>query len=724
MTTLLAKPDVTLLQHSLEVLHLGMTIGKKLGLADRLYIKALLACALHDIGKGNENFQQYIRGVGPKKAFPHALVSFPFILYTEQMVNAAYGWNTTDDLLASAAVLSHHSPLQTGLYKDYEIAPPLSPSLMTVLKALWQHLQQAGICNLPPAERILQQATTLLHTLELKNLLDFSGYGVSLRQKLKTLPPKEFAAVKATLHLADWLASAGIHTPATLFLENGNQSITHFVHSFTLRQFQQRAHRSTSSVLWLRAPTGTGKTEALLLWAGDTQRILYLLPTQATANAMYQRLQKIYGNEAVSLVHGRASYYLRSAATEEPPLEKQLFGSVFATPITVATLDQYLLGHLNGRHWEERRILAQSATILLDEIHTYEPYTLGLLAAALEQDPPAKIAFASATLPSSLMDLFPPGELIEAEPSLWNRSRHHLHFEDAPLDAALENAIAYATAGKTVLIVANTILAAQRLYQQLLDCNPDFPCFLLHARFTFGDRRQKEAQISHPAAGTILIATQIVEVSLDISYDVLLTELAPIDALVQRMGRVNRRGEQPTAPVHIYTVTDKGTQTIYGKTILERSLELLAALPDRPTDQHFAEATQQLYEHIIHRTASWQEHFHQGKKALRTVQETLGCYTIDLADEEMRKLFSTRQGMISVEVLPQQFQDIAEQWKATGEGWRLPELLVPIPAYWLGTPGNFAPVDSLRCIVTTLPYSSTMGLSHPQSTDAAEQFFI
>ncbi len=720
---ILAKPDVSLWQHSIEVLTLGKHLCDRLNLSNRLRAKALLACALHDIGKANEDFQAYITGK-KKKSFPHALVSFPFVLIAEQSMNQANGWDLHNDLLASAAVLSHHSPLQPTLYRDYEQAPSLTEHLQNLIAALWEYLKHYGVQGLPDPSRLIAQVQQLLQQLSFKELLDNNLANVTVRQKLQSLPPMEFAAVKAVLHLADWLASAGILEISGLFLHYGRQHIEHFTRSLTLRNFQQQAAQQTTDTLWLRAPTGTGKTEALLLWAGNATRILYLLPTQATANAMYRRLQAIYGDEAVSLVHGRSNFLIHLLSEEEPPLEKQLFGSVFAKPITVATLDQYLLGHLHGRHWEERRTLARSATVILDEIHAYEPYTLGLLAAAFEQEPPKKVAFASATLPTSLMELFPSGTLIEAEFPLWKRSRHQLRFEGSPIEEGLPLAMEYARQNKTVLIVANTVQTAQNLYDQLRETHGWDRVMLLHSRFAFRDRRRKEDAISHPAPGTIAVTTQIVEVSLDISYDILLTELAPLDAMVQRMGRVNRRGEQSAAPVHIYTTVDKGSQHIYGKEILAYSAELLRQLPDIPTDRDLAIATEQLYEHIIHHTPRWHEQFDSGKAALQEVQQILGCYTIELSDKDLRKLFSTRRGMISIDVLPECYLDQAVTWKEQKQGWRLPELLVPVPAYWLTAPAAFYDEPSLRCIVTTLPYSTDHGLSLPQAAEATDQFFV
>jgi CRISPR-associated endonuclease/helicase Cas3 len=533
------------------------------------------------------------------------------------------------------------------------------------------------------------------------------------------LPPQEFAQVKAVLHLADWLASARKPQPSLLFLSKGDSALQAHVRSFTktLREFQRKAQQARhTDILWLRAPTGTGKTEALLLWAGDTERLLYLLPTQATTNAMWRRLRRIYGEDAVALAHGRALYMLRRELrreSDEDPLDERLFGSVFARPVTVATLDQYLLAHLHGRHWEERRTLARRATVVLDEIHAYEPYTLGLLLEALEREPPARLALASATLPEPLLALFPRGMLIEAEPELWQRTRHRVELrEGSLLEDGAEEALRYARDGKRVLVIANTVRDAQALYQRLAETGwADLT--LLHARFILRDRMQKEERVSQAEPGAIFIATQVVEVSLDISYDVLITGIAPVDALVQRLGRVNRQGEHAPAPVLIYTQWSEGTQRVYGKELLAWSLEILAQLPPMPTDGELAQATHQLYERVVP-TEEWQRELAEGRATLDELQRILGCYTIDLSDEVLRERFTARRGMVTVEVLPAQFVEEAYQLKEQGELWRLPELLVPVPIWWFREfAGCFDSDSDLRVIQADLPYTEALGAAVP-----------
>ena len=715
MDELLAKPDVSLLRHSADVMHLGNDLANRMKLNSRLRMKALLACALHDIGKATIDFQEYIRRK-KRKAYPHALASFPLILAAEGMMNNYYGWDSYE-LTATASVLTHHSPLGPELYRGFE-APGYHPDLKIFLGDLWNLLESYEVNGLPGVEQFLQFTQPLLNKdSSPATVLDCVTHAkgqlkYSIRGLLQVLPAHEFAQVKSVLHLADWLASAGKHDASILFLNSGKQIVKSHTSKFPLRNFQRQAEDSYNENIQLRAPTGTGKTEALLLWANDTDRLIYLLPTQATVNAMWRRMRRIYGNDNVALAHGRANYMLRNESDEDP-LEERLFGSVFAKPVTVATLDQYLISHLNGRHWEERRCLAKQSKIVLDEIHAYEPYTLGLLLKALETDPPARLAIASATLPPSLLKLFPKGTLVEAEHSLWQRTRHRLHLEDDLLQNVLERALSFATSGKRVLIVANTIREAQMLYQTLKnELNWD-ECHLLHARFTFQDRQNREEKVKDPKPGTIFIATQIVEVSLDISYDILLTEIAPIDALVQRMGRVNRFDDQPPALVIICCRYSENSRHVYGKEILDYSLEILRELPELPTDYDLASATERLYAYIM-ALDSWKREFNEGAQTVEEIQKALGCYTIDLSDESMRSKFTTRRGQISIDVIPKTFlQDVYGLYER-GETWRIVEYLTPIPIWWINRfPEEFPPCKDIRYLITNLRYDNEIGLLPP-----------
>src|SRR5699024_11706133 len=112
---------------------------------------------------------------------------------------------------------------------------------------------------------------------------------------------------------------------------------------------------------------------------------------------------------------------------------------------------------------------------------------------------------------------------------------------------------------KKVLNVVNTIKESQAIYEKIKETYPDIPKLLLHSRFKRGDRNTKEKQLiglneegkptyefNTSNEACIVISTQIVEVSLDISFDVMITATAPLDALIQRFGRVNRKRTKET----------------------------------------------------------------------------------------------------------------------------------------------------------------------------------
>lgn len=707
MDELLAKPNKKLEEHLLEVYNLGKEIAHTLELKKDLKKRVLIACLLHDVGKAIKNFQIRMNNIkkGQRQkmpVYPHALASLPFILVSENML-------FNKPLLASAAVVSHHSPLSPGLYQGWN-PPQFCSSVRKVIENLIEKTNEFKNLN---TEELYQKALSINNP----SIILHKG----LLYQFKDLPLKDFAKVQCILHLADWLVSAGKKEISIIFLRNGNKFVLKTTSNLTLRGFQKKlARMKTKPEIRLRAPTGSGKTEGLLLWAGDTKRIIYLLPTQATVNAMWERLSKIYGGENVGIAHGRANYILHQKweeehQREEMPLDYRLFASVFAKPVVVATLDQYLMGYMNGRHWEERQTLSENATVIIDEIHCYEPYTLGILKKVFEISKPQRLALASATLSDPLLEIFGYENLIEAEEDLWNRKRHKIKVIDEPLESGLLQAVKVAKLGKKVLVIANTVRKAQKIYEELNKIKKEneakeLNMLLLHSRFIYRDRINKEKDAMKCKFGTILVATQIVEVSLDISYDFLFTELAPIDALIQRMGRINRKGLNPPARVFIYTVVDEGAKRIYHKEILNLSLHLLKKLPEIPTEKELLEITNILYKEIF-QTDTFKEEFNQGIQNIERIRKYCGCFTIDLSDEDFRSRFITRKGIFSIDIIPETFLQEAFELLEQEKRWKLVELTLPVPGYWVKIWSQyFYPSEDLGYVITKMEYNSNVGL--------------
>ena len=151
---------------------------------------------------------------------------------------------------------------------------------------------------------------------------------------------------------------------------------------------------------------------------------------------------------------------------------------------------------------------------------------------------------------------------------------------------------------KKLLIVLNRVDRAQSIFQQMQDLYEDIPMLLLHSRFKRCDRNKKESlllgldengtpinKFNSSDKACIVISTQIVEVSLDISFDIMITEAAPLDALIQRFGRINRKRTNETIGVmkDVYVTAppaDKKDALPYDLEIISKSYEVL---PDGDT---------------------------------------------------------------------------------------------------------------------------------------------
>ena len=141
------------------------------------------------------------------------------------------------------------------------------------------------------------------------------------------------------------------------------------------------------------------------------------------------------------------------------------------------------------------------------------------------------------------------------------------------IDEILESA-----RGRKVLVICNTVRKAQSVYDSLREMNSNVK--LLHAGFIRKHRDLLEKSIMdfsmQEGAEGIWVTTQIVEASLDIDFDILYTEMCPIDSLLQRMGRCNRSGRYfPEHPNIIVYDTKNGRKTIYDEVIYDESLHCI-----------------------------------------------------------------------------------------------------------------------------------------------------
>jgi CRISPR-associated endonuclease/helicase Cas3 len=374
--------------------------------------------------------------------------------------------------------------------------------------------------------------------------------------------------------------------------------------------------------------TGAGKTEAAIILAsrimsaGEAEGLYIGLPTMATANDMYNRMQKAYrklysDSQTPSLILSHGARHLSRSFSESVIVKGQApdfsygdeaTGSAMCNEwyadnrkkalladVGVGTIDQALMGVLPARHQSLRLLGLSRKILIIDEVHAYDPYMNHLLEVLIEAHGRGggTLILLSATIPlkkrTRLIMAFRKGlhcneENLEIElepgfPSLTQASASHItqttlksrkevcrHVDVSFIHdyhSSIDLIIKKAEAGECVCWIRNTVRDARETYQDLLKRGvPQEKIALFHSRFAMVDRiRIEEKAMAHfgkksgPAErqGRILIATQVVEQSLDLDFDTMITDLAPIDLLIQRAGRLHRHvrkrnGEVKKAP--------------------------------------------------------------------------------------------------------------------------------------------------------------------------------
>lgn len=506
----------------------------------------------HDIGKATREFQKTI--LDGTKSY-HSLYSASVLVGIEDF-DFLEGDRYVNLLLVAA--LTHHTLLPYGV-KDakFNFLEEAKIFFNSYKKSYEKHLKQS--CDYSFEFMIEKDIKIELEAIEEE--LQYIKYN----HKLRTL----YAYVSGILNLADWLASARFGKTVTPISFKTKPSKQEFMKHLTfdkLRKFQENLSVNNKSIL-VEIPTGEGKTEGSLLWAINNlynkhSKIIYTLPTQTTSNKLYERVQNFFEKNECGLIHSSAKIFLEKEYERENGASDFLLSKSFNKPVTVSTIDSLLKYFINIGRFNIATKNFLNSVIIIDEVHAYDFKLMGFLKRFFElcKEMNVSVCLMSASIPNKIKDLLGVSSYpVITEKALFNKKANEIFKIDSYLDDDIDSILAKFKAGKNVLVIRNTVYKATQIYKKLKELGIDNRDIVLyHSAFKKRDRTKKEALIFYKLDQKkpfILVATQIVEVSLDIDFDVMFTDNAPIDSLIQRFGRVNRKKSiDKKGEIYIYKV--------------------------------------------------------------------------------------------------------------------------------------------------------------------------
>lgn len=486
----------------------------------------------------------------------------------------------------------------------------------------------------------------------------------------------------------------------------------------------------------LEAPMGTGKTEAALAAAEvlcakcGKAGLFFGLPTQATANGIFERVVQWAGIQSedavhnINLAHGNAEFQpvfaelkndgmLQTDMDGESGLVVNAFfsGSKMSllTDFVVATVDRLLMSVLKRKHVMLLHLGLSQKVVVVDECHAYDAYMNRYLDRALAwlHEYGVPVLLLSATLPSQrrkelteayINEKKEVPELPKADyPRLTytdgsdvyikalpgERAGRRVHVVCGDEEKAVKKIADAVHAGACVGIICNTVMRAQH-FAGLARGVDGAEVILYHAQYIIPDRMEREETLKKAIGkkstkemrrGVVVVGTQVLEQSLDIDFDMLVTDLCPMDLLLQRIGRLQRhpRSNRPQRYENAECIVlgteemDRSSERIYTKWLLLRTRKLLPsrimipgdidplvyetyreAEPDGEEEKNALEAYQALIKDKKQRA--------NGFLMARPIERRRGSDLHDwlrnsVIDNENSSLATVRDGTFSIEVL-------------------------------------------------------------------------
>ncbi|MCG2828248.1 CRISPR-associated helicase Cas3' [Methanothermobacter sp. K4] len=602
--------------------------------------EALAAAAIiHDLGKIDYNFQKKLRSeeddgswkileeflspLKPMKRSPrHEIIS---IIWSTFLLG-----NDENDAVMRTAILLHH-------YNEYFINEKDLMELIFTYRDAFETYLSFIIERRDELERFLEDLLGYIKdsiqselidsaVKRIKTTMDFDKpeilltkireYDDDISDFAFLYEPEEksldFLVISGLLRKADYSASAGVDIE--MFSEDVFQDIEEKIKSRIGGEPWQIGlinDFGDSEKLVLVAPTGSGKTEFSILWASRQRRkFIYTLPLRVALNDIFMRLRDSDGyfrSDEIDILHSTAfiEYLREERRGRDTDFDGMLTSArLLASPVLLTTPDQVLITSLNYFGSDKVISAYPFSSIVIDEVQTYNEEMAAVIIKTLRMvsELDGSILVMTATLPPyfrrfldsmdfKVLDVSTiPGHDIKN----LDMRRHVLRLMEEPLfsdelevsgelDGLIEE-----NAGKNILIVVNNVQKAVELYRNYSD---DPQVYLLHSRLLEKEKSRRIREIKEKQRedkGLMVISTQIIEASVDLDFDVMITEISTIDSQIQRWGRIYRnrdRDYSSTEPnIIVFTGTDRRTSLIYDRKVVDATRKVLRRYEGRALD--------------------------------------------------------------------------------------------------------------------------------------------
>lgn len=569
---ILAKSErngsVSLYQHLKNVADTAVVLANHFGLDENIAREGAL---LHDIGKVSPIFQETIRGKTqpPTFVFRHEIASLFFL----SLINEKHK-NPVIDMIAA-----HHKSAMEDVRKLGLVDLDEGMNSFKVHSKGFEQWSQTAL-------EILSTLGITIRSISISEAKDSYQYAVGYCEDKARNCSFWRGLLMAADHMASSMETRDALPLDKLFIKPDLSFYNRQNPIYPLSVLSVDNDRKHTLV---SAPTGAGKTDFLLRRCHG--RVFYTLPYQASINAMYDRIKGDLKNTnaQVYLLHAASNLKVKDGTMEERIMQRHVGASIkVMTPHQLASVVFGIKGY------EAMALDLRGCDVILDEIHTYsdtiQAIVLRIIEILVKLD--CRIHVGTATMPTVLynkiLSLLGGKENVfevRLDENMLRTFDRHKVYKLNTIDEAYDIVSKAVQKRQKVLIVCNQVKRAQSLYNDISKLYPDIDKMLIHSRFKRVDRARIENTLKEDfnqmvGKSCIVVSTQVVEVSLDISFDVMITECAPIDSLIQRFGRINRKRSAETIglykPVYVIAPPKDPKEALpYSSIILNRTYNVL-----------------------------------------------------------------------------------------------------------------------------------------------------